>query len=38
MLADMILDFVELADRQTTVEVGLLRRFVRVLLNDVPGK
>ena len=34
----MVLDFVELADRQTAVEVGLLRRSVRVLLDDVPGK
>jgi len=37
-LAHMVLDFVELADRQTAVEVGLLRRSVRVLLDDVPPK
>lgn len=35
MLTHMVLDFAELADRKTAVEVGLFRRSVRILLDKV---
>jgi hypothetical protein len=34
----MVLDFGELADRKTAVELGLLRRSVPILLDNVPDE